>query len=94
MQIRLGYELIYDCPQPTPMLLMLNVHHTRVSDVVVPDHLVTSPPDPDPCLPRRLWQLVQPERCAGRPDPAVRQRDRQRHGRAGCGRQRGAAARR
>ena len=43
MQIRLGYELVYDCPQPTPMLLMLNVHYTRVSDMVVPDHLVTRP---------------------------------------------------
>ena len=29
MQIRLGYELVYDCPQSTPMLLMLNVHHMR-----------------------------------------------------------------
>jgi transglutaminase-like putative cysteine protease len=46
MQIRLGYELVYDCPQPTPMLLMLNVHYTRVSDMVVPDHLVTSPAIP------------------------------------------------
>src|SRR5260370_15566822 len=46
MQIRLGYELVYDCPQPTPMLLMLNVHYTRVSDMVVPDHLVTSPSIP------------------------------------------------
>jgi transglutaminase-like putative cysteine protease len=46
MQIRLGYELVYDCPQPTPMLLMLNVHYTRVSDLVVPDHLVTSPSIP------------------------------------------------
>src|SRR5271167_4561432 len=46
MQIRLGYELVYDCPQPTPMVLMLNVHYTRVSDVVVPDHLVTSPSIP------------------------------------------------
>jgi transglutaminase-like putative cysteine protease len=43
MQIRLGYELVYDCPQPTPMLLMLNIHHSRIADVVVPDHLVTSP---------------------------------------------------
>ncbi len=43
MQIRLGYELVYDCPQPTPMLLMLNVHYTRVWDLVVPDHLVTNP---------------------------------------------------
>jgi transglutaminase-like putative cysteine protease len=28
------------------MLLMLNVHYTRVSDMVVPDHLVTSPSIP------------------------------------------------
>jgi len=43
MQIGVGYELVYDCPQPTPMLLMLSVHYTRISDIVVPDHLVTSP---------------------------------------------------
>jgi transglutaminase-like putative cysteine protease len=46
MLIRLGYELVYDCPQPTPMLLTLNVHYTRASDMVVPDHLVTSPSIP------------------------------------------------
>jgi transglutaminase-like putative cysteine protease len=46
MQIRLGYELIYDCAQPTPMILTLNIHFTRVSDIVVPDHLVTSPSIP------------------------------------------------
>jgi transglutaminase-like putative cysteine protease len=43
MRIKVGYELIYDCPQPTPMLLMLNIHYTRASDIVVPDHLVTDP---------------------------------------------------
>jgi transglutaminase-like putative cysteine protease len=46
MQIRVGYELIYDCPQPTPMMLMLNVHHSRVADIVVPDNLTTSPAVP------------------------------------------------
>jgi transglutaminase-like putative cysteine protease len=46
MRIRFGYELIYDCPQPTPMILMLNVHFTRVSDMVVPDHLIVSPSIP------------------------------------------------
>jgi hypothetical protein len=46
MQIRLGYELVFDCPQPTPMLLMLNVHYARVSDMMVPHHLVTSPSIP------------------------------------------------
>ena len=43
MQIRVGYELIYDCPQPTPMLLMLNIHHTRAQDIVVPDVITTDP---------------------------------------------------
>ncbi len=43
MQIRVGCELIYECPQPTPMLLMLNIHFTRVSDIVRPDHLITFP---------------------------------------------------
>src|SRR5580704_15545209 len=93
MQIRLGYELVYDFPQPTPMMLMLNVHYTRVSDLVVPDHLATSPGDPDPWLPRRLWQLVQSDRGADRTNPSIGQRHRQRHGRARCGRQRGPAAR-
>ena len=46
MQIRVGYELIYDCPQPTPMVLMLNVHHTRAGDIVVPDLMVADPPVP------------------------------------------------
>lgn len=46
MQIQVGYELLYDCPQPTPMILTLHIHSTRVSDVVVPDHLVTSPSIP------------------------------------------------
>jgi transglutaminase-like putative cysteine protease len=46
MHIKIGYELIYDCPQPTPMVLMLNVHHSRAADLVVPDRLVTDPPLP------------------------------------------------
>ena len=46
MKIRLGYELIYDCPQPTPMILTLSVHYTRVSDIIVPDYLVANPSVP------------------------------------------------
>ncbi len=46
MQIRIGYELIYDLPQPTPMIMTLNVHFTRVSDLVAPDHIVTNPSIP------------------------------------------------
>jgi len=43
MRIRVGYELIYECPQPTPMLLTLNTHFSRVADIVAPDHIITSP---------------------------------------------------
>jgi transglutaminase-like putative cysteine protease len=46
MQIWVGYELIYECPHPTPMILMLNIHFTRVSDLVIADHIVTNPPTP------------------------------------------------
>jgi transglutaminase-like putative cysteine protease len=46
MQIRVGYELIYDCPQPTPMILTLHIHFTRVSDIIAPDHLITKPSIP------------------------------------------------
>jgi transglutaminase-like putative cysteine protease len=46
MQISIGYELIYDCLQPTPMILTLSVHYTRVSDIIVPDHLIADPPVP------------------------------------------------
>lgn len=44
MKIRIGYEIVYDCPQPTPMILTLNVHYTRVSDLVTPDFMVSDPP--------------------------------------------------
>ncbi|HEY1756400.1 MAG TPA: transglutaminase family protein [Bryobacteraceae bacterium] len=43
MQIRVGYEIIYNCPQDTPMLLMVNIHYSRASDIIVPDHLTASP---------------------------------------------------
>src|SRR2546425_953429 len=33
MQIRVGFEMVYDCPQPTPMIFNLNVHFTRVADL-------------------------------------------------------------
>ncbi len=43
MKIKVGYELVYDCPQPTPMILMLHIHHARAPDIIVPDQVVTSP---------------------------------------------------
>ena len=46
MQIGVGFEIVYDCPQPTPMIFNLNVHFTRVSDLVGRDDLVFDPPVP------------------------------------------------
>ena len=46
MLIRVGYELIFNCPQTTPMILMVNVHYSRASDIVVPDCLTTDPETP------------------------------------------------
>lgn len=46
MQIRVGFEMVYECPQPTPMILNLHVHHTRVSDLIGRDDLLFSPSIP------------------------------------------------
>jgi len=43
VKIRIGYELIYDCPKPTPMILVLGSHYSRASDIIIPDKLITSP---------------------------------------------------
>lgn len=43
MRIRCGYEIIYDCPAPTPMLLMLNVRPERLADLETPDLIHTNP---------------------------------------------------
>lgn len=46
MKIRLGYEMVYSCPQLTPTIMTLNVHSSRVSDLLAPDYLHTDPPVP------------------------------------------------
>jgi transglutaminase-like putative cysteine protease len=44
MQIRVGFEMIFDCPQPTPIIFNLNVHYTRASDLLGRDDIVFDPP--------------------------------------------------
>jgi transglutaminase-like putative cysteine protease len=46
MKLRVGYELQYEFPQPTPILLMLNIHYTRASDQMTPDNVIVSPSVP------------------------------------------------
>ncbi len=43
MQIRIGYEIVYQCPRETPMILMVHIHYSRAEDIVIPDHLKTNP---------------------------------------------------
>jgi transglutaminase-like putative cysteine protease len=43
MKIRAGYEIAYDCPQPTPMIVMLSVHPSRTPDLITPDRLRLNP---------------------------------------------------
>jgi transglutaminase-like putative cysteine protease len=41
--VRTGYELSYDCPQPTPMILTLSVHPSRRQDLITPDRMLLNP---------------------------------------------------
>jgi len=43
MRITTGFEIVYDCPAPVPMLLMLSVHPSRRDDLETPDWLRTEP---------------------------------------------------
>ena len=46
MLIQVGYELVFNCRDRTPMILMVNVHYSRASDIVSPDCLTTDPETP------------------------------------------------
>jgi transglutaminase-like putative cysteine protease len=46
MRIRVGFEFIYSFPQPTPMVLTVSIHSSRVSDIIVTDQLATDPSVP------------------------------------------------
>jgi transglutaminase-like putative cysteine protease len=46
MKIRAGYELSYECSQPTPMILQLSVHPSRTPDLLSWDRMRLDPPIP------------------------------------------------
>ncbi|MBU2959973.1 transglutaminase family protein [Citreicella sp. C3M06] len=45
-RIRLGCRFQLDFPQPTPLIAMLNVHYSRVSELTHADHVTTQPSVP------------------------------------------------
>ena len=51
MKIRVGYELVYQCTQQTPMILTLHVHGTRSEELVRRDDMQT-----DPWVPLSLYR--------------------------------------
>jgi transglutaminase-like putative cysteine protease len=46
MRIHVGCELSFEFPQTTPMIVTLNVHFSRFSDLERPDYLMTTPSVP------------------------------------------------
>jgi hypothetical protein len=46
MKIRAGYEISYDCPQPTPMILTLSVYPSRTPDLLSWDRMLINPAIP------------------------------------------------
>ncbi len=46
MQIQIGYDIVFNCPEPTPMALMLYVHPDRAGDLIAPEFLRTEPAVP------------------------------------------------
>src|SRR5437016_4737271 len=43
MFIRIGYDVVFDLPAPTPMLLMLSVHPSRFGSLRGPERLSVEP---------------------------------------------------
>ena len=69
VQIHLGYELIYRCPQPTPMILNLTIHPSRAADRVDADQMLT-----EPCMPLVSYDDGFGNRCTRLVAPAGRLR--------------------
>ncbi len=46
MLLRVGFELVYQFPQPTPAILAVDLHYSRASDIVRQDSLRTDPAVP------------------------------------------------
>jgi hypothetical protein len=64
MQISAGCQIIYHCPQPTPMLLMVSPHPSREPDLLGPAKLSFDPPHHVAGLYRRIRQPLHADRGA------------------------------
>ena len=46
MQIKIGFEITYTAPQPTPMVIMLSIHPSRYADIVGTESIAAEPDVP------------------------------------------------
>jgi transglutaminase-like putative cysteine protease len=67
MLIKLGYELSFEFPQPTPVMLLMSVHPSRQADLLEPDFV-----ESDPVVP--LYEFIDNfgNRCVRGTAPAGR----------------------
>ena len=43
MLIEAGFDLAFECPAATPMILQLSIHPSRDADLLTPDRIVSDP---------------------------------------------------
>jgi transglutaminase-like putative cysteine protease len=46
MLIEAGFDIAFECPARTPMILQLSIHPSRDADLLTPDRIVSDPPLP------------------------------------------------
>jgi transglutaminase-like putative cysteine protease len=69
LQLRVGYELVFEFAMPTPIIFQLFVHPSRAASLITPDHLHT-----EPALPLDHFTDAFGNRCARAVAPAGRLR--------------------
>jgi hypothetical protein len=43
MKLHVGFDMTFECAEPTPMIFMVNVHPSRTPDLLTPDRLRVTP---------------------------------------------------
>jgi hypothetical protein len=46
MLIEAGFDVAFECPAATPMILLLSIHPSRDADLLTPDRIASDPPLP------------------------------------------------
>ena len=58
MLIEAGFDIAFECPAPTPMILQLSIHPSRDADLLTPDRIASDPPLPMRSYPRSRRRLA------------------------------------